>query len=102
MISTLFKQDKGSFERTERKDQGNGFLVSVLDPLCSIEKSDLVRIDLPLHCDDGSLWFQERVTQEKKRAKIRECSRESDVKSTLQTLEYCLVLYTAVDGFRFF
>jgi hypothetical protein len=74
MLSTLLKQENGSLERAEGKDQRNGFLQSVLGSLRSGEKSNFIRIHLTPHRYDGSILFQERVTQEKKGSKIRECS----------------------------
>jgi hypothetical protein len=74
MLSYLFKQENGPFERTERKDQGNGFLQPVLDPLCPGEKSNLFIIRLTFHGYDGSFLFQERQTQGEKGLKIGEGS----------------------------
>jgi hypothetical protein len=74
MLSYLFKQENGSFERAERKGQGNGSLQSVLDSPCSSEKSHFIRIHLTFHGDDGSFLFQEREAQEEKGSKVRKSS----------------------------
>ena len=66
----LFKQKNGSFEGTERKGQGNGFLKSVWDSPCSGEKPDFFILYLAFHGDDGSCFFQERQTQGEKGLKI--------------------------------
>jgi len=74
VLSYPFKQENGPFERTERKDQGDGFLQSVLDSRCSGKKSNIFINRLTFHGDDGSFLFQERQTQEEKGLKVGEGS----------------------------
>jgi hypothetical protein len=72
--SYLFKQENCPFERTGRKDQGNGFLQPVPGSLYFSEKSNLFVVHLTFHGYDRSFFFQKRETQDEKGSKIGESS----------------------------
>jgi hypothetical protein len=66
----LFKQENGSFERTERKNEGNGFWQLVSGSFYFIEEFHSFIVHLTFHGYDHSSFFQKRETQDEKGPKI--------------------------------
>src|SRR4030042_399156 len=95
----LFKQEDGSFEITERKNEGIDFLQSISGSFYFHEEFNFFIVHLTFHSDDCSFFFQKGETQDKKGLKIRKGSRENDIKVPPQTLENFLILNTAMDYF---
>jgi hypothetical protein len=59
-----FKQENSSFEGTERKDEGGGFVQSVSGTFIFSEGPNFFIVDYALHGNDPSSLFQERETQD--------------------------------------
>ena len=59
-----FKQENGSFEGTERKDEGDDFLQSVSGTFSFNERPNFFIIDYAFHGNDPSSLFQEREAQD--------------------------------------
>jgi hypothetical protein len=66
----LFKQENGSFEGTERKDKGDGFLQSVSGTFSFSERPNFFIVNYALHGNDPPSLFQERETQEEEDPEI--------------------------------
>ncbi len=66
----FFKQENGSFERTKRKGQRNGFLQPVSGSFSFGEESKFIALHIAFHGDDPSSSFEKRRTEDEKGSKI--------------------------------
>jgi hypothetical protein len=72
--SSLFEEEKGSFERTKGKQKRYGLLQPVSGLFHLYEKSNFFAPHLTFHGNGLTPLFQKRKAQNEKCPKIRKCS----------------------------